>query len=313
MPEPIELDRTAARARELQVPTRRHPDDIDPRHEIARSWHLAGDHERALEVLAAMAADGGVDGEYAQVSAVEILLGLGHVTQAQAALAAIRAAGPQNLCTVHHAGETFEARGELVEALAWFDLGAERLNTADMTALWSSGGTASWMLLHGRRRVRTAMGLAADEFDALLDREPAAGRRPALEMLAKNTSPDGRVRLLFWPRGERTAAVARFGETFLVDDPRREGEEHDLLEAELRELARRGAVSIALISATVASLAEWLARTGADLDVPGTRADYLHERMATATATRWPPPRNGPCWCGSAVKYKKCCGRASVA
>ena len=315
MQEPIALDRTAARARELQVPTRRHPDDIDPGHEIAHSWHLAGDHERALEVLAAMAADGGeggVDGEYAQVSAAEILLGLGRVSEAQAMLADLRAAGPRNLCTVHHAGEMFEARGELAEALAWFDLGAERLNTADMTALWSSGGTASWMFLHGRRRVRAAMGLPADELDALLAREPAAGRRPPLEMLAKNTAPDGRVRVLFWPRGERAAAVERFGETFLVDDPRREDEEHGLLEAELRDLSRRGAASIALITATVASLAEWLARTGADLDKPGTRADYLHERMATATATRWPPPRNGPCWCGSAIKYKKCCARPSL-
>lgn len=25
----------------------------------------------------------------------------------------------------------------------------------------------------------------------------------------------------------------------------------------------------------------------------------------------WPPPRNGPCWCGSERKYKKCCGSAS--
>jgi hypothetical protein len=205
----------------------------------------------------------------------------------------------------------FEARGELPEALAWFDLGAERLVPEDMVALWSSGGTASWMLLHGRRRVRAAMGLPVDELDALLDREPAAGGRPPLEMLAKNTSPDGRVRVLFWPRGERAAAVARFGDTFLVDDPRREIEEHELLEAELRDLSRRGAVSISLIPATVASLDEWLTRTCADLDKPGTRADYLHERMANDAGKRWPPPRNGSCWCGSQGKYKKCCGRAA--
>ena len=24
-------------------------------------------------------------------------------------------------------------------------------------------------------------------------------------------------------------------------------------------------------------------------------------------AVEWPPPRNGPCWCGSGLKYKKCC------
>lgn len=313
MEEPIKLVRTAARARELHVPTRRHPDDIDSRHEIAHSWHVAGDDERALEVLAEMAADGGVDGEYAQVSAAEILLGLGRVGEAQAVLAEVRAAGPRHLSTAHHAGEVFEARGDLAEALDWFDLAAARLAPAEMVALWSSGGTASWMLLHGRRRVRAAMGLPADDLDGLHEREPGASSRPPLEMLAKNTSPDGRVRLLFWPRGERAAAVARFGATFVADDPRFVEEEHELLEAELRELARRGAVAIVLIPATVASLAESLARFGADLDEPGTRADYLHERMATATGTRWPPPRNGPCWCGSEGKYKKCCGRASGA
>ncbi|WP_408997352.1 SEC-C metal-binding domain-containing protein [Streptomyces acidiscabies] len=25
----------------------------------------------------------------------------------------------------------------------------------------------------------------------------------------------------------------------------------------------------------------------------------------------WPPPRNGPCWCDSGRKYKKCCGAPS--
>lgn len=310
MEEPT-LVRTAVRARELQVLKRRHPDDIDPRHEIAQSWHAAGDDERALQVLAELAADGGVDGEYAQVSAAEILLSLGRAGEAQAMLAEVRAAGPRHSCAALHAGEVFEARGELAEALEWFDLAAARLVPAEMTAVWSSGGTASWMLLHGRRRVRAAMGLAADELDALLEGEPAAGRRPSMEMLAKNTSPDGRVRLLFWPRGERAAAVARFGATFVADDPRLVEEEHDLLGVELRELSSRGAPAINLIPATVASLEEWLARSGADLDETGTRADYLHDRMAADAGTRWPPPRNGPCWCGSDGKYKKCCGRAS--
>lgn len=195
--QPVELERIAARSRELQVPTRRHPDDIDPRHEIAQSWYRSGDGDRALQVLGELAADGGVDGEYAQVSFAEILLGLGRVAEAQAVLDEVRAAGPRYLCSAHHAGEMFEARGELADALVWFDLAAERLNPDDMTAVWSSGGTASWMLLHGRRRVRAAMGLPVDELDALLEREPAGGARPPLEMLAKNTAPDGRVRLLF--------------------------------------------------------------------------------------------------------------------
>jgi hypothetical protein len=31
-------------------------------------------------------------------------------------------------------------------------------------------------------------------------------------------------------------------------------------------------------------------------------------RYDQGTMIEWPPGRNQPCWCGSAVKYKKCCG-----
>lgn len=31
--------------------------------------------------------------------------------------------------------------------------------------------------------------------------------------------------------------------------------------------------------------------------------------IADARTLTWPPARNAPCWCGSGVKYKKCCGR----
>jgi hypothetical protein len=60
------------------------------------------------------------------------------------------------------------------------------------------------------------------------------------------------------------------------------------------------------------------------LDIPGLLAFAEHEgRDPASRRTRlaynrtlqgsgleipWPPPRNGPCWCGSGHKYKKCCG-----
>ncbi len=45
----------------------------------------------------------------------------------------------------------------------------------------------------------------------------------------------------------------------------------------------------------------------------GMRAD-LSARILTPEGELipWPPERNDPCWCGSGVKYKKCCGRPSV-
>ncbi|MCD0447919.1 SEC-C domain-containing protein [Actinocorallia sp. API 0066] len=45
----------------------------------------------------------------------------------------------------------------------------------------------------------------------------------------------------------------------------------------------------------------------------GMRAD-LSARIVTPEGelVPWPPERNDACWCGSAAKYKKCCGRPAV-
>ncbi len=39
---------------------------------------------------------------------------------------------------------------------------------------------------------------------------------------------------------------------------------------------------------------------------------YRRCRLPTQVGIAWPPPRNGPCWCGSGAKHKKCCGRVTV-
>ncbi len=62
----------------------------------------------------------------------------------------------------------------------------------------------------------------------------------------------------------------------------------------------------------------------APIDIPGLRAYarrndmdprsgaavklYAAQVVRDNRATRWPPERNAPCWCGSETKYKKCCG-----
>jgi len=40
-----------------------------------------------------------------------------------------------------------------------------------------------------------------------------------------------------------------------------------------------------------------------------TRLACLNGIVEQGGAIDWPPARNAPCWCGSAVKHKKCCGR----
>ncbi|MDX3688770.1 SEC-C metal-binding domain-containing protein [Streptomyces europaeiscabiei] len=47
-------------------------------------------------------------------------------------------------------------------------------------------------------------------------------------------------------------------------------------------------------------------------DAPSARSAYADELARRGQATDWPPPRNGPCWCGSERKYKKGCGNPAL-
>ena len=61
-----------------------------------------------------------------------------------------------------------------------------------------------------------------------------------------------------------------------------------------------------LLPGTVAGLTAFGGGDG-DATDPKTRAGYA-DRIATGTGQiPWPPERNGACWCGSGLKYKKCC------
>ena len=43
------------------------------------------------------------------------------------------------------------------------------------------------------------------------------------------------------------------------------------------------------------------------------RPTYAVAMLEAGEATTWPPARNEPCWCGSGVKYKRCCGTVDAA
>ena len=52
---------------------------------------------------------------------------------------------------------------------------------------------------------------------------------------------------------------------------------------------------------------------GGDADDPEVLDAYAEQVETTTGVLPWPPGRNDDCWCGSDLKYKKCCylrGRA---
>jgi hypothetical protein len=74
-----------------------------------------------------------------------------------------------------------------------------------------------------------------------------------------------------------------------------------------RELADSGVPSIRVAPAIVAGLSDFAEGSGLSPTDGETRAAYV-DVIPSEQLIVWPPQRNAPCWCGSAKKYKKCCG-----
>jgi hypothetical protein len=81
-------------------------------------------------------------------------------------------------------------------------------------------------------------------------------------------------------------------------------------ESALRSHARESRV--VLVTLTIDDLLVFAARTGRNPARRSTRLACISGRRYGSPAP-WPPERNARCWCGSRVKYKKCCGRPGFA
>lgn len=69
---------------------------------------------------------------------------------------------------------------------------------------------------------------------------------------------------------------------------------------DLRRLSAPGAPRIWLVLGTADSLAAFVTASDGHPEDPDTRGAYLDQRYRQGAFLTWPPPRNGPCWCGAA-------------
>ncbi|PZH12404.1 preprotein translocase subunit SecA [Streptomyces sp. NTH33] len=203
-------------------------------------------------------------------------------------------------------------------------------------------------LVIGRHRVRRLLGAPHDDWDEVADElhehraSPLPGRmRPLDEMhdpirlrRLKEEGPEAleaeirqltealeeertahtgtlRACVLFWPAEEFALLLQRWPKAAEAY-----GDDHAAhlrqVERTLREMSDEGAPHLAAGRATVAGLQAHAEADGGSPDAPATRSAYAAELARRGQATAWPPPRNGPCWCGSDRKYKKCCGNPAV-
>ncbi len=274
--------------------------------EAAQHWHRAGNHERAIELSTEAIALGGEDGAHARITLAEVLFDCDRSADACAQLEALRRERSPSAAPYHLAAELLEERGDLEQALTWFNIAVSRLTEQEMAARDTELGLLSYAnnVLAGRRRVRRTLALPADELDDSVS--GLAERADEFVRAAAPPPPPREVRVLFWLRDE----ITRAHETWphLVEHTDAGAYTADREKAN-RELADTGIARITMVPLTVAKLIDYTTRTGSDPADSDTRHACMNEIIDEGNTLTWPPPRNAPCWCGSATKYKKCCGR----
>lgn len=276
--------------------------------EASAEWRRGGRPDRAYRLLVDLAAEGGEDGCYARGQLVDWWYEDGDDARAEQGLATLAADPALHDGHCLMAAELLVGRGELADALKWFDRAVARLPSERLQALRGRDGwmdLSAAMVLRQRRDLRHRLGLQPDATDDLAP-EPPAARLPSVESVADQVA-SGRVprqvRMLVFQRAERAEALRRWPEEYSDDDGY-----FPATERRWRELADAGVPSIRVVPVTVDALEAFA------LEIGGSPTDSSVKSRFSATIPEqetlaWPPPRNSPCWCGAPVKYKKCCGR----
>ena len=293
----------------------RYPDDRgEIVFEIAAEFDRAGDQDSALQWLQTLVAAGGVDGALARVEIANIHYGAGRDDLATAQLAALRAARVRDPEPYAMAGELSADRGDEPTALVWFTMAATRFSDDQLAAAAGEHGWASFAygVLWQRRQLRQRLGHVPDDLDAGLVAPPfgpSAAAFPSVEEALAQGLPGmaQRLRILIWPQPEFVLAKQRW--PGLLDEAVSHTEYRARLESQLRDTTTTGPVKIDLIAVRVDALHDYAEAGGGPVHDAQVRRGYLDEQARLGHAVAWPPGRNTPCWCGSTVKYKKCCGR----
>jgi tetratricopeptide (TPR) repeat protein len=172
----------------------------------------------------------------------------------------------------------------LTEALSWGeDIDEERAGVA-------------YQLAVQRHELRHELDLGHDELDDMAEELISAAEAEA--------APDGSV-VMFWPREEFEALRAKL--PAVAESEGSSWDEHRAgIEVTLSDWAAGGTTGLAVVAGSVEELIAHAATTGGSPDDDETIDDYVGS-LDPGRAVEWPPPRNGPCWCGSGLKYKKCC------
>lgn len=177
-------------------------------------------------------------------------------------------------------------------------------------------------MLAERRRIRTGLELEPDSLDDLADEVAAAEQRaaaqpPERDQAATTDHADPahpgksrRIAVLYWPEPEFAAFAAKwpslaegYGGTW--DGHRAE------VAATLATYRATQNAKVVVVPAAFEEFRAYASERGLDPTGPGARSGYALELARQGKGVEWPPERKAPCWCGSEIAYKQCCGSAA--
>jgi tetratricopeptide (TPR) repeat protein len=286
-----------------------------------------GRQRRYDEAIAAMqrALDAGWGGvPDGRTMIAELLLRAGRREESAALWAAVKRDTPDDVWLYNNAGLEYADHGEHEIAHAWLSEGLElALRTGDPERLVAQ-------LSDLRRRSLQALGREHDELERRADafltsaeqpssrsstREPPeadigdeVAEEPTAQSVAEGLAGTN-VAVGWFPAGDYERALE------LWPDLRElwEGIEHReycrRMQASLRGWALRGGPRN-LVALRLDEYLPWC--EAHDRDPAEARAAYAADMARIGRCQRWPPGRNDLCWCGSGLKYKRCCGTVST-
>jgi hypothetical protein len=272
-----------------------------------------GDLEFALGLAARAAeangAHGGLGYVYPRALHGELLLRLGREDEGMAELGALRPLLATDEDAVFYVSEALEAGGRADVSVQWLTVALQtaldrRAAVASRRgdAVYEQAAVVAFRLARKRWRLRRGLDLPHDELDDLAEQLQDAADR----VLGLGEPDYEGTAVLFWPRAEFERLLVRWPE--LAGSYGSSFDEHrGRLERGLALLAESGETRLALLDGSVDELAGFASRRGGDPTDPQVRQGYVEHLETHPRERRWPPQRNDGCWCGSAVKYKKCC------
>ena len=252
---------------------------------------------------------GFLDCGHPQAFHASLLLRLGRTDEAMAELTALRPLLSEDPEAASYLSEALAAGGRAEIAEQWLTealvkvlpaltaLDTERDQPAQVQAM-----VVACALAIQRHDVRRDLGLPHDDHDHLGDILRQVGH----QVLGDGAQDAEDTTLLFWPRPEFDQVLLRW--PALAEEYGHTWDEHRArVQRNLMSWSTAGRPQVVLLAGTADGLALHAELEDGDPTDSQVRQGYAQHLDEHPWEIAWPPPRNDACWCGSELKYKKCC------